>query len=326
MPAQQRVDAPSKRALSKCLFLARRPLSLWVCALVLLPLAVHAQIDILTNRYDAARTGANLAGNDTDGGERHCREIRQALLVPRRRLGLRAAPVCSGLTINGAVRDVLYVATMKDRVYAFDARQASQTPLWTRNFTSPPSITPVPITDIVGPDLNIVGNVGIQGTPVIDQASGTMYLVARTKESGAYVQRLHALDIATGRGEAGSPVTITASVPGTAPRLDGRYAADGSITFDPKMHVQRAGLALVNGVVLVSWAAHEDATPRHGWIMGFDAATLARVAAFAVTPDVYGGGIWQGGRAPPIDAGGQRLLRDRERHNGMAPAISATRC
>jgi hypothetical protein len=76
------------------------------------------------------------------------------------------------------------------------------------------------------------------------------------------------------------------------------------ITFDPKVHVQRAGLALTNGVVLVSWASHEDITPSHGWIMGFDATTLARVGTFVATPDSYNGGIWQGGRAPTIDSDG----------------------
>jgi hypothetical protein len=188
-------------------------------------------------------------------------------------------------------------------VYAFDADSASASPLWARDFTSPPSVTAVPITDIVADNLNIVGNVGIHSTPVIDPATGTIYLVARTKESGAYVQRLHALDIRTGVARPGSPVTITGSVPGNAP--DSTLGANGRfIAFNPKMQSQRAGLALSNGVVLVAWAAHEDANPFHGWVMGFDATSLARVGIFAVTPDVYAGGIWQGGRAPAIDAAG----------------------
>src|SRR6185503_9051058 len=78
----------------------------------------------------------------------------------------------SGVTVAGAVRDVLYVATMNDKLYAFDATSGSLSPLWTRDFTSPPTRTPVPIADIVAPDQNIVGNVGIQGTPVIDPAAG----------------------------------------------------------------------------------------------------------------------------------------------------------
>nr|MDQ3348574.1 hypothetical protein [Acidobacteriota bacterium] len=107
----------------------------------------------------------------------------------------------------------------------------------------------------------------------------------------------------TGAERPGSPVSITGSVPGTA--MDSTPGPNGpEITFDPKVHVQRAGLALVNGVVLVSWASHEDVIPSHGWIMGFDASTLATVSRFAVTPDGYNGGIWQGGRAPTVDATG----------------------
>ena len=70
------------------------------------------------------------------------------------------------------------------------------------------------------------------------------------------------------------------------------------------MQAQRTALALSNGVVLIAWASHEDLPPFHGWIMGYDAATLAKVGTFCVTPDGYYGGIWQGGRAPTIDAAG----------------------
>ena len=70
------------------------------------------------------------------------------------------------------------------------------------------------------------------------------------------------------------------------------------------MQAQRTALALSNGVVLIAWASHEDLPPYHGWIMGYDAATLAKVGTFCVTPDGYYGGIWQGGRAPTIDAAG----------------------
>jgi hypothetical protein len=279
----------------------------WCAAFTIAALAAsfvaHAQVSVLMNRYDPARTGANLEEttlttanvNVSQFGKLYSYSVDGSVY---------AQPLyMQGVAINGVTHDVLFVATMNDKVYAFDADGSPATPLWTANFTNPPSVTPVPITDIAAPDQNIVGNVGIQGTPVIDSASRTLYLVARTKESGSYVQRLHALDITTGKERSGSPVKIAASVPGNA--LDATAGASGKvITFDPKVHVQRAGLALVNGVVLVAWAAHEDLTPSHGWIMGFDAATLARVAATVVTPDVYGGGIWQGGRAPAVDASG----------------------
>ena len=96
------------------------------------------------------------------------------------------------------------------------------------------------------------------------------------------------------------------------------------LSFDPKMQAQRPGLALANGVVLIAWGSHEDAAPYHGWVMGFDATTLARVGIFCVSPDTSAGGIWQGGRAPAIDAARQRLLRDREWPVGRHPQLSAT--
>ncbi len=209
----------------------------------------------------------------------------------------------AGVTIDGVARNVLYVATMNDKLYAFDADQPSPTPLWMRDFTRPPSVTAIPITDLVAANLNIIGNVGIQSTPVIDLPTATIYLVVRTKESGAYVQRLHALDIATGLSRAGSPTTIEGSVPGVA--TESTMDATGrTLAFDPKMQAQRTGLGLANGVVLIAWGSHEDAAPYHGWVMGYDATTLARVGIFCVSPDTSAGGIWQGGRAPAIDTAG----------------------
>jgi len=264
---------------------------------------LEGQLTVATHRYDGARVGANLsetilapAGVSVSTfGKLYSYSVdgsvyAQPLYVP-------------GLTIGGTPRNVLFVATMNDKVYAFDADSMSSSPLWIRDFTNPPSVTPVPITDISAPNFNIVGNVGIQSTPVIDTSTGTIYLVARTKENGAYVQRLHALDIVTGASRVGSPVTISGSVPGDA--ADAIAGPSGRVVvFNPKMQAQRTALALSNGVILIAWASHEDLPPFHGWIMGYDAATLAKVGTFCVTPDGYYGGIWQGGRAPTIDAAG----------------------
>lgn len=271
----------------------------WLIAIVAIAWPLHAQITISTNRYDGARTGANLSETRLTASNVNVDGFGKLFSYPVDGSVYAQPLYVPGVTIGGVARNVLYVATMNDKVYAFDADSSSPTPLWTRDFTSPPSVIPVPIADLVAPNKNIVGNVGIQSTPVIDTTTGTIYLVARTKESGSYVQRLHALDIASGASRPGSPVTITGSVSGTAPD-----AAAGIVTFNPKMQSQRAALALSNGVVLIAWAAHEDVPPYHGWVMAYDAATLARVGTFCVTPDAYGGGIWQGGRGPTIDAAG----------------------
>src|SRR5207248_4931569 len=133
-------------------------------------------------------------------------------------------------------------------------------PLWVRDFTDEKAgITPVPITDITKDNnLNIVGNVGIESTPVIDSATDSIYLVARTKENGRYVQRLHRLDVRDGSDRVPA-ATIEASVRGSA-----RDAIDGLVHFDPKAGNQRAALVLVNGMVVIAWASHEDIQPYHG--------------------------------------------------------------
>jgi len=137
------------------------------------------------------------------------------------------------------------------------------------------------------------------GTPVIDPATQTIYLVAKTKENGGVVQRLHALDIRTGAAKPGSPVTITASVTGT-----GEGSVGGVLAFDALRQNQRPALLLSRGVVYIAWASHGDAGPYHGWVMGYDAATLQQTMVFCATPDGAGGGIWLSNGGPASDADG----------------------
>jgi hypothetical protein len=268
-----------------------------------MPSKADGQTDVAMNRYDGARSGANLTETVLTPATVDLNHFGKLYSYPVDGAVYAQPLYLTNVMINGVAYNVLYVATMNDKVYAFDADRPAASPLWMTDFTHPPSVTAVPITDIVSCCGNIFNNVGIESTPVINRDSGMLYVVARTKENGTYVQRLHALDIATGLDRVPS-ATIAASVPGSAP--DSTVDATGQrvITFDPRMQQQRAALALTNNVVLVAWAGHEDQPPFHGWIMGFDAATLARVGVTAVTPDVNAGGIWQGGRAPTLDAAG----------------------
>ena len=270
-----------------------------------------AQVNVVTSHYDTGRTGANLNETVLTATNVNVAQFGKLYTYPVDGAVYAQPLYVTGVSIGGVLHNVLYVTTMNDRVYAFDADSNSPIPLWTRDFTSPPEITAVPIGDIVAPNLNITGNVGVESTPVIDLAGGTIYLLARTKESGAYVQKLHALSIVTGAERAGSPVTITGAVAGTAPD-----AVGGMITFDPKMEHQRAGLALTNGVVVIAWASHEDLTPYHGWVMGYDATTLQRVGVACVTPERVLRRNLAVGPGPGARRARQRLLRDRQRHLG----------
>jgi hypothetical protein len=196
---------------------------------------------------------------------------------------------------------------MNDVVYALDADSNGSNGgiLWKVDFrNSSAGVTPIPIANIVNDNtLNIVGNVGIESTPVIDLSSNTMYLVARTKEvsggSTNYVARLHALDITTGAEKLGGPVTIQGSVPGNAPGSSG-----GRLTFDPLIQNQRTSLALVNGLVVFSWGSHEDLWAWHGWVFAYNALTLQQSSVFCTTPNGQNAGVWMAGRAPVVDSNG----------------------
>jgi hypothetical protein len=202
------------------------------------------------------------------------------------------------------LRDLVFVATEHDSVYAFDAY--SLQPIWQDSLIDPANgTTPVPEEDVG--DASITPELGITGTPVIDPESSTLYVVARTKtvqgDQVGYAQTLHALDLATGQEKAGGPVTIQATVPGT-----GDGSVGGQVSFDPLRQNQRSGLLLSNGVVYAAFASIGDIDPYHGWVLGYDAHTLAQVAVFNTTPNGSEGGIWMSGGAPAADAAGNIFL------------------
>jgi hypothetical protein len=263
-------------------------------------LALADPLMVLMNRYDQFTSGANTHETVLNSSNVNARDFGKlySYYVDG---SVYAQPLyLPSVHIPGrGTHNVLYVVTMNDKAYAFDADRGGP-PLWIRNFADEiADVTPVPIADITNSnDLNIVGNVGIESTPVIDHSGDSMYLVARTKENGRYVQRLHKLDLRDGRDQTPA-ATIEASLKGSA--LD---AVHGLVHFDPKGGNQRCSLALANGMVVIAWASHEDIQPYHGWIMSYDARTLRQTAALCLTPDGADGGVWQSGRGPAIDSSG----------------------
>ncbi|HKV55999.1 MAG TPA: hypothetical protein VJN94_15310 [Candidatus Binataceae bacterium] len=199
------------------------------------------------------------------------------------------------------VRNVVFVATENDSVYAFDA-DAPGPPLWLTSFISPSAgVTPIPAAaTLCG---NIPTQVGITGTPVIDPSSQTLYVVAATQEGAGFVQRLHALDITTGQERAHSPVTITANVPGA-----GQGTQNGQIIFDPLRNLQRAALTLSNGTVYIAWGSSCDQGVYHGWLLAYDSADLTQTAAFNVTPNGSEGGMWMAAGGPAVDSNGDLVV------------------
>ena len=197
------------------------------------------------------------------------------------------------------VHNVVYIATEHDTIFAFDADDSNGTnasPLWKRSFIDPASgVTTVSShTDLDCGDL--VPQVGITGTPVIDTSTGTMYVVVRTKENGAFVQRLHALDVSGGAEKFGGPITIHAKVRG-----HGDGSVNGFVYFDPLRNNQRPGLLLENGSVYISWASHCDHGPYHGWLISYNASTLQQNGVWNSSPNAGLGGIWHAGGGPASD-------------------------
>jgi hypothetical protein len=200
-------------------------------------------------------------------------------------------------------RDVLFVATEHDSVYAFDADRPNDAPLWHVSFLdSGGGVTAVPARDVQCPFIQ--PEVGITSTPVIDLKTGTLYVLARTMINATlhgrqYYQHLHALAITTGAEKLNGPKLITASSPGK-----GDGSVNGQVAFNPLRENPRASLLLVNNNVFLMWASSCDVNPYHGWVMAYDAATLSQKAALNVTPDGNEGGIWASDTGPGADGNG----------------------
>ena len=256
-------------------------------------------ISVLTQRYNDYRTGWNTSEtilkpanvNDPQFGLLFTRAVDDRIY---------ANPLLvSGLSIKGKTQNVLFIETMNNSVYAFDADDPlASAPLWHVNVTSQGNRV---FKNTDSPCLSFEPNVGIVCTPVIDTVSKTMYFISSEYNIAANKakQYFHALDITTGSEKAGSPTLISADFPGT-----GDASINGTVFFDPTYQLQRTGMLLHDGVVYACWASFCDQGPYHGWVMGFDATTFKLKYTYNDTPDGVQGGIWMEGNAPSVDDNG----------------------
>jgi concanavalin A-like lectin/glucanase superfamily protein/centrosomal CEP192-like protein len=251
-----------------------------------------------THHNDNFRTGQNLSETVLNPANVNQASFGKLFSYPLDGLSMASPLYVAGVTIPGqGVHNVVFVATQHDSVYAFDADGLSPNALWKTSFLGP-GVTTVPASD-TGECCDIAPEIGITGTPVIDFTTGTLYVVAKTKEGSNYVQRLHALDIGTGAEKFGGPVLLQASVPG-----NGQGSVGGNVPFDALRENQRPALLLSAGVVYIGFGSHGDNQPYHGWVLGYNATTLQQVMAFNVSPNGEGGGIWQANGGPAVDADG----------------------
>ncbi len=264
---------------------------------------------VWTAQYDNARTGANLNEKTLTPANVSAAQFGK-LFTFKVDGDVYAQPLyLPDVEVPGKGKhNVLFVATENDSVYAFDADGASTAPLWHASLANSKNGA----QPLSGRDTNcffIMPKVGITSTPVIDRKTGTLYVLARTKESKGmlsadeYKQRLHALAITTGGEKFGGPVEIDASVKGT-----GSGHSGGQVAFDPLRENPRAALLLANDSVYLAWGSSCDEGPYHGWLMSYDPHTLTQKTVFNTSPDATDSAIWQGDAGPAADKNGNVFI------------------
>jgi hypothetical protein len=269
---------------------------------------------VYTNRYNNQRTGAitseTILTPATVGGAKF------ALLFSLPVDGtITAQPLyVPGLTIGGAMHNIVFVATQHNSVYAFDADHAPPAApappyLWTKSMGPAPTKLQVPTMSCN----DLQPETGITSTPTIDTSNPdpnmwTLFVEAKTIEGAAFHHRLHALSVTDG-----SDRVTAADVAGT----------QAGQTFNAQIALQRPGLLLDNGTVYLGFASHCDGGAYHGWVMAYDAKTLTQQGVFLTTPTTTEGGIWQSGMGMSADGKGGVYFVAGNSNNHAATAYKA---
>jgi hypothetical protein len=258
-----------------------------------------SNVDVVTYHYDNMRSGANTS--ETVLALANVNSTKFGLLGSFAVDGkVDGQPLyISNVTIpNVGTKNVLYVVTEHDAVFAFDAdsvKGATSTSLWRTSMLQS--------GESPSDDRNcgqVTPEIGITSTPVIDRTRNAIYVVAASKTaSGTYVHRIHALNLATGQELFGGPTTVTATYPGT-----GANSANGTDTFDPAKYNERPALLQVGATIYTTWGSHCDSGPYNSWVMAYSADTLTQTNVLNLVPNGQDGGIWMAGAGPAADAAG----------------------
>jgi len=267
-----------------------------VCAL-----PSHSQ-DVLTYHNNNARTGLYNRETTLTLTNVNSATFGKLFTVPADGL-VDAEPLyLSTVSISGVTHNLLIVATEHGTVYAYDADTGAS--LW--------HVTTLKSGETTSDNRGcgqVSPEIGITSTPVITRpktGNPIIYVVAMSKDkSGNYHQRLHALDATTGAELFLGPVDIEAKYPGT-----GDNSSGGFVIFDPAQYKERSGLLMIGNTIYLAWASHCDFRPYTGWIMAYNATTLAQTSVLNVTPNGNEGAIWGAGAGMAADSSGNIFLLD----------------
>jgi len=285
-----------------CVRLSIACLAVLSISIPVLSISAHSQTPMYTYHNDSTRSGLN--SNETLLTPANVNQNQFGKLFAQNVDGyVVAQPLYyPNVSIPGlGTHNVVFVVTQHDSVFAFDANNnqgSNSAPLWQLSLL-PAGATTVPISNQGCGAVTKFNEIGIMGTPVIDSSTGTLYVVAKTLESGNYVFRLHALDVTNGQEKFNGPAVISASSTGPS----------GVINFNGFVQLQRPALLLVNGAVYVAFGSNGCDKFAHGWVIAYNAGDVQQqLGAFNTTPDyafsTVEGSIWQGGAGLAADTNG----------------------
>jgi hypothetical protein len=253
-------------------------------------------IGVITRSYDNSRSGANTSETTLSPAAIRSRGIRHlfSLALPGDARGCEAHPlIVPGVKLeSGAVHDIVYVATMANQVFAFDANTGAK--LWVVQLGTPIKGS----EDIDAHAIN--DHWGVLSTPVIDTQSSLLYVCAWTSVDQSWQKGqhfLHAIKLQDG-GSAHPPLNLESQTynPGHGRPIQKFRSAERK---------QRAALLLANGAVFISFGTiAESAKTARGWVIAVDTASFRVSATWTSTAQGSGGGIWHSGGGPAADADG----------------------
>ena len=288
-----------------------------VSGFFLSPARVWAQTSVTTWHYDNSRHSANTTETTLTPSNVNKTTFGKLSTKPVDGFLVGHPLYLPGVNVSGqGVHNVVYVATMHDSVYAFDADSTSTSPLWMTSILSysPVGATSVPATVKKNGGTTGWSELGIVSTPVINAVTGTLYLVAETYESAEVVHRLHALDVTSGLEKFGGPATIAAT-----------YTLNGSTsTFADLYQMNRPGLLLANGHIYIAWGSNGNNNYSQGWVLSYNAGTLQQEGAYTAEPGNTLASIWQRGAGLSADSSGNIYAETGEGYYAAGTNLSSS--